>query len=83
MNYQTANNFVNNNEYNWVTFNGEPYYVCPDAKEEDWIVHLLIHKDKDYNQWSYAITSRVVETDEDGDPVRLESFDIEQSEETE
>ena len=81
MDYQTANTFVNDNEYQWVTFNGESYYVRPDAEEGDLITHLLIHEDSDVHQWSYAITSRVVETDKDGDPVRLEAFDIIQPEE--
>lgn len=82
MDIQTANTFVNDNEYQWVTLNGNRYYVRPDAEEEDWITHLLIHEDSDVNQWSYAITSRVVETDEYDNPVRLEAFDILQPEET-
>lgn len=82
MDYKTLKTFVNEKEYSWITYKGEPYYVRPDDAEDDWIVHLLIHKNSDVNDWSYAITSKVSEFDEYGDPTGiLEPYDIQEPEE--
>ena len=79
MNYDTFKGFVTDHNYGRVDYEGETYYVLPDADEDDWQVFLMINENDDDDRWTYAITCRITR-DEDGDVEDIvEVLDVEET----